>query len=91
MMTKKEMVLLDLFGKNVTPCFSYHHYDMERWGDFVFCVYKNMKRQKPIAQPTQNEMANVLSKYHFNATHIQHLYDMLIDDLVVVSRCWWRR
>ena len=91
MMTRKETELLDLFGKMTTPSFSYHHCDMERWGDFVFRVYKNMKRQNPIAQPTQNEMANVLGKYHFNGTHIQHLYDMLTDDLIVVGRCWWSR
>lgn len=91
MMTKKESQLLDLFGKMTTPSSSYHPCDIKRWGDFVFCVYKNMKRRKPIARPTQNEMMNVLGKYHFNGTHVQHLYDMLTDDLIIVSRCWWRR
>ena len=89
MITKKEIKLLDLFGRLTTPSFSYHPNDMQRWGDFVFLVYKNSKRTKPIAMPTQKELASVLAKYHFNSEHIQYLYDMLIDDLIIVSRCWW--
>ena len=89
MITKKEIELLDLFGRLTTPSFSYHPNDVQRWGDFVFLVYKNSKRAKPIATPTFQEMMSVLSKYHFNNNHVQYLYDMLTDDLIVVSRCWW--
>lgn len=91
MITKKEKELLDLFGSLTTPSSSYHANDMQRWGDFVFLVYKNSRRAVPVPVPTPNELTSVLAKYHFNSKHIQHLYDMLTDDLIVVSRCWWPR
>ena len=89
MLTKKEKELLDLFGSLATPSSSYHTNDMQRWSDFVFQVYKNSRRAKPVATPTQNDLMGVLSKYHFGPKHVQDLYDMLTDDLIVVSRCWW--
>ena len=65
MLTKKEKELLDLFGSLATPSSSYHTNDMQRWSDFVFQVYKNSRRAKPVATPTQNDLMGVLSKYHF--------------------------
>ena len=91
MITKKEKELLDLFGRFAPPSRSYHPNDMCRWGDFVFHVYKNSKRVKSIQPPTLNEMMSVLLKHHYKVPDVQHLYDMMTDDLSVVSRCWWSR
>ena len=91
MLTKKEIELLDSFGSSSSPSKSYHANSMQRWGDFVFHVYKNYKRLKTIQPPTLDEMMSVLSKYHYKEEDVQLLYDMLTDDLIVVSRCWWNR